>query len=283
MEKNIIFFDVDGTLVDVRPAREYIPESTIKAIQLTKQKGNLCFLCTGRSKAEIYDHILEVGFDGIIGAGGGFVEIGDEMLYHKKVSQESINHVVDYFDNHNFDYYIESNGGLFASKNLVKRLETIMYGDLENDPAARKKKEQEPSHFIPSLKEGYDMHRDDVNKICFLEKEGIPFTTIKDEFEKEFNVIHCTVPAFGDDSGELSVEGVNKASAIEVLINHLGIPKENTYAFGDGMNDVDMLEYCQYGIAVGNAKDGLKAIADEVTDDIVDDGIYNSMKKHGLI
>ncbi|MEG0277050.1 MAG: HAD hydrolase family protein [Coprobacillus sp.] len=197
MEKNIIFFDVDGTLVDVRPAREYIPESTIKAIQLTKQKGNLCFLCTGRSKAEIYDHILEVGFDGIIGAGGGFVEIGDEMLYHKKVSQESINHVVDYFDNHNFDYYIESNGGLFASKNLVKRLETIMYGDLENDPAARKKKEQEPSHFIPSLKEGYDMHRDDVNKICFLEKEGIPFTAIKDEFEKEFNVIHCTVPIWG--------------------------------------------------------------------------------------
>ncbi|MEG0549305.1 MAG: Cof-type HAD-IIB family hydrolase [Coprobacillus sp.] len=283
MEKNIIFFDVDGTLVDVRPAREYIPESTIKAIQLTKQKGNLCFLCTGRSKAEIYDHILEVGFDGIIGAGGGFVEIGDEMLYHKKVSQESINHVVDYFDNHNFDYYIESNGGLFASKNLVKRLETIMYGDLENDPAARKKKEQEPSHFIPSLKEGYDMHRDDVNKICFLEKEGIPFTAIKDEFEKEFNVIHCTVPIFGDESGELSVEGVNKASAIEALINHLGIPKENTYAFGDGMNDVDMLEYCQYGIAVGNAKDGLKAIADEVTDDIVDDGIYNSMKKHSLI
>ncbi|MEG0453539.1 MAG: Cof-type HAD-IIB family hydrolase, partial [Coprobacillus sp.] len=277
MEKNIIFFDVDGTLVDVRPAREYIPESTIKAIQLTKQKGNLCFLCTGRSKAEIYDHILEVGFDGIIGAGGGFVEIGDEMLYHKKVSQESINHVVDYFDNHNFDYYIESNGGLFASTNLVKRLETIMYGDLENDPAARKKKEQEPSHFIPSLKEGYDMHRDDVNKICFLEKEGIPFTAIKDEFEKEFNVIHCTVPIFGDESGELSVEGVNKASAIEALINHLGIPKENTYAFGDGMNDVDMLEYCQYGIAVGNAKDGLKAIADEVTDDIVDDGIYNSM------
>ncbi len=49
------------------------------------------------------------------------------------------------------------------------------------------------------------------------------------------------------------------------------------------MNDADMLEYCQYGIAVGNAKQGLKDIADEVTDDIANDGIYNSMKKHGLI
>ena len=167
--------------------------------------------------------------------------------------------------------------------NLVPRLERIMYGDLDNDPLARKKKEEEPSHFIPSLKVGYDLHRSDVNKICFLEKEGMPFETIKKEFENEFNVIHCTVPIFGDDSGELSVPGVSKASAIETLIQHLGIPKENTYAFGDGLNDIDMLEYCEHGIAVGNATQGLKDIADEITDDIAEDGIYNSMKKHGLI
>lgn len=283
MSKNIIFFDVDGTLVDVRPSREYIPESTIQAIHETRKKGNFCFLCTGRSKAEIYPYILDVGFDGIIGAGGGFVEIGNQMLYHKMVSQKAIDHVVNFFNHHDFDYYIESNGGLYASQNLVKRLEWITYGDLENDPEARKKKEETPSHFIPSLKEGYDLHRSDVNKICFLEKEGFPFERIKKEFVKEFNVISCTVPSFGDNSGELSVPGVNKASAIEALITYLNIPKENTYAFGDGLNDMDMLEYCQYGIAVGNAKEKLKEMADEVTDDIANDGIYNSMKKHNLI
>ena len=48
MNKKIIFFDVDGTLVDVRPAREYVPESTIKAVRETRKKGNLCFLCTRR-------------------------------------------------------------------------------------------------------------------------------------------------------------------------------------------------------------------------------------------
>lgn len=283
MSKKIIFFDVDGTLVDVRPSQEYIPASTVKAVQETRAKGNLCFLCTGRSKAEIFDHIMDVGFDGIIGAGGGFVEIGDKMLYHNKVSRDAINHVVDFFEANSFDYYIESNGGLYASKFLVPRLEKIMYGDLENDPKARETKEKAPSHFINSLKEGFDLHRDDVNKICFLEKEGYPFAAIRKEFETEFNVIHCTVPAFGDDSGELSVVGVNKASAINALINELKIPKENTYAFGDGLNDADMLEFCQYGIAVGNAKEELKKIADEVTDDIKDDGIYKAMKKHGLV
>ncbi len=283
MSKKIIFFDVDGTLVDVRPSREYIPESTIRAIKETRKKGNLCFLCTGRSKAEIYPYILDVGFDGIIGAGGGFVEIGDKILYHKQVSLNEVTHVVDFFDTNGFDYYVESNGGLYASKNLIPRLERIIYGDLENDPNAVKLKEESPSHFIEALKEGYDLHRTDVNKICFLEHDAFPFETVYKEFEKEFNVIHCTVPMFGDNSGELSVPGVNKQYAIDKLIKHLNIPKENTYAYGDGLNDIDMLEYCQYGIAVGNATEALKEIADEVTEDIAEDGIYNSMKKHGLI
>lgn len=282
MNKKIIFFEVEGTLVDVRPAREYVPESTIKAVRETRKKGNLCFLCTGRSLAEIYPHILDVGFDGIIGAGGGFVTIGDEMLYHKKVSDNDVHRVVDFFEENDYDYYLESNGGLFASENLVSRLEKITYGDLENDENARKKKEEQPSHFITSLIEGESMYRSDVNKICFLENKDIPFQTFNDLFQM-LSMSSCTVPAFGDDSGELSVVDVNKASAIETLIQHLNIPKENTFAFGDGMNDTDMLEYCHVGIAVGNAKEGLKEIADEVCDDIAKDGIYKAMKKHQLI
>ncbi len=283
MEKKIIFFDVDGTLVDVRPSREYIPESTVAAIRETRKKGNYCFLCTGRSLAEIYPHILEVGFDGIIGAGGGFAMIGNEMLFHKKVSDQSVTNVVDFFEEHKYDYYLESNGGLFASTNLIERLETISYGDLQNDPEARRRKEEHPSHFIESMKSGHDMYRSDVNKICFLENTDVPFAKIVDQFAHDFNVIHCTVPKFGDDSGELSVVGVSKSSAIESVISHLGLKQENTFAYGDGLNDTDMLEYCRHGIAVGNAKEKLKEIADEVCDDIAQDGIAKSMREHNLI
>ena len=127
------------------------------------------------------------------------------------------------------------------------------------------------------------MRRDDINKACFLENPNIPFNNIIKEFDREFNVIHCTVPAFGDNSGELSVPNIHKANAIETLINYLGIERKNTYAFGDGMNDKEMLEQVNSGIAVGNAKEGLKAVADEITDNIDNNGIYNSMKKHNLI
>lgn len=283
MEKKIIFFDVDGTLVAGVDGVEYVPESTKKAIALTRAKGNLVYLCTGRSKAEIYDFILDCGIDGVIGAGGGYVEIGDTMLYHKKVTKEAVNHMVDYFEANNFDYYVESNGGLFASKNLVKRLERIIYGDIENDLEARKRWQRKENHFINALIEGEELRRDDINKACFLENPNIPFDDIINEFKNEFNVIHCTVPMFGDDSGELSVPNIHKANAIETLISYLGIDRKNTYAFGDGMNDKEMLEYVNVGIAVGNAKEGLKAVADEVTDDITNDGIYNAMKRHNLI
>ena len=84
MEKKIIFFDVDGTLVSDTGGIEHVPESAKRAIALTRAKGNLVYLCTGRSKAEIYDFILECGIDGVIGAGGGYIEIGNQMLYQIK-------------------------------------------------------------------------------------------------------------------------------------------------------------------------------------------------------
>lgn len=283
MKKKIIFFDVDGTLIPDEPGFDDVLESTKIAVAKTREKGNLVYLCTGRSKAEIYPHIMEIGVDGVIGAGGGYVEMGDTMLYHKKVTDEAVKHMVDYFEKHNFDYYLESNGGLFASKNLVPRLEFILYGDHINDPEAKKRKEKGGNHFIDAMIEHEDMYRKDINKACFLENKEIPFNDIVKEFSDEFNVIHCTVPAFGDDSGELSVPNIHKANAIEALITHLGIAQEDTFAFGDGLNDIEMLQYCHVGIAMGNAKQGLKDIADEITDDASSDGIYNAMKRHNLI
>lgn len=280
IDKKIIFIDVDGTLCN---DSGLVPESAAVAIKEARKNGHLIYLCTGRSKAEIYDFIMEIGFDGIIGAGGGFVEIGNEMLYHKRVSAANVKHLVDFFNKHNIDFYIESNGGLYASDNLIPRLETIIYGDVENNPTAKYEKENNPNHFIEAMIIGQDLYRNDVNKACFLEPKEITFEEIKEEFKNEFEVIHCTVPAFGDDSGELGVPGVHKATAIEILLKHLNIDVKDTIAIGDGMNDAEMFEFCALGIAMGNAKQGLKEIADEITDTHDEGGIYNSFKKHGLI
>ncbi len=283
MNKKIIFFDIDGTLVVHQNGKEIILPSTIEAIQKTKEKGNLVYLCTGRSKAEIFDFILDVGFDGIIGAGGGFVEINNNVLYHKVINKSSVKHMVDFFEKNNMDYYLETNEGLFGSKNLLPRLERLLFGDIDSDIEARKRRDNKESPFINAIHFCNEMIITDINKACFLEEPTIPFDTIKQQFEDEFTIHHCTVPMFGHNSGELSIPGVDKATAIDAVIKHLGIKQEDTYAFGDGLNDIEMFEYCNCGIAMKDGKQGLKEIADEITLNSYEDAIYHSMKKHNLI
>lgn len=279
-DQKIVFIDVDGTLV---ADDGYVPESAQLACKKARENGHILLLCTGRSKAEIYDEIWDVGFDGIIGAGGGFVEYQGEMLYHKKVQPEDVQHMVRFFNEHGIDFYLESNSALYASRNLRSHLERRIYGDIDNDPVAREKKERSPHPFITGLTYGEaDLCKDDVNKVCFLESE-VPFTRIKEEFQGKFEVIQCTVPAFGRDSGEMMIPGIHKAVAIEYLLEHLGMSRDNTIAIGDGMNDAEMLEFCAVGIAMGNAKPGLIGLADHVTDSVENDGLYKSFVHLGLV
>ncbi|MBM6860337.1 Cof-type HAD-IIB family hydrolase [Clostridium saudiense] len=279
MSKKVIFLDVDGTLVNDNGV---VPESAKIAVRKAKENGHYVFLCTGRSKAELYDDIMEIGFDGVIGAAGGYIEVNNEMILHKKVSREDVEHLVRYFDENNIDFYLESNGGLFASKNCKKTLNRLVFEGVDKESEQYKELEKGIGQFIEALIEGENLIRDDINKVSFLDSET-SIEVIKEEFKDKFNVIHCTVPMFGENSGELSVPGVHKALAIEYLLNYLGLSKDVTFAYGDGINDMEMLQYVNCGIAMGNAKEALKEIACDITGTHDEDGIYNSFKKYRLI
>jgi Cof subfamily protein (haloacid dehalogenase superfamily) len=111
----------------------------------------------------------------------------------------------------------------------------------------------------------------------------LPIETIRKEFESKFTVIPSTVSLFGKNSGELSIPGIHKATAIAKVLQQLKISKKDTFAYGDSLNDLEMLEFVQHGIAMGNAKEEVKKAADDITNSHDEDGIYNSFKKYGLI
>lgn len=281
--KKILFIDIDGTLVDQGVGKEKIPSSAITAIKKTREKGNYVYLCTGRSKPEIFSFILDIGIDGIIGAGGSYIEINNEIIFHEMLPSDVVKDIISYFDANHFDYYLEANNGLYGSKNLIKRLQYLIYGDIDNDLEAKQRLEKNESQFITSIDDTTKPILEKINKICFLGQSSIPFETIQQRFKDVVTVHHCTVPIFGDNSGEFSLKDLHKAQAIEKVLLHLNMKQENTFAFGDGLNDIEMLQYCNVGIAMGNAVQKLKNIADDITDNIDEDGLYKAFKKHDLL
>ena len=278
MDKSIIFLDVDGTLVN---DNGIVPNSAEVAIKEARKNGHLIFLSTGRSKAELFDHIMDIGFDGVIAAAGGYIELNNKTIMHKKFKEEEVKEIVEYFNEKGIDFYLEANGGLFASKGCKEHLIKILFDENQSEKQ-REELEKGMKPFIECLINGENLYRDDINKISFLGSNN-DINEIIAKFSEKFNIIPSTVPMFGENSGEVSLKGIHKANAIEVLLEHLDVPNENTYAYGDGINDKEMLEFVNTGVAMGNAKEELKAIADDITDIHDNDGIYNSFKKHGLI
>lgn len=81
-------------------------------------------------------------------------------------------------------------------------------------------------------------------------------------------------------SVDIISKGSGKVLGIKKYIKMMNILKEETMAFGDGENDLEMLEFVEYGVALGNGVDELKKIANYVTDDIDDDGVYNAIQHY---
>ena len=79
------------------------------------------------------------------------------------------------------------------------------------------------------------------------------------------------------------MRGVNKATGIRDVVEFLHMSQADTIGVGDGQNDFDMLRYCDVGVAMGNSRDEVKAVADIVTDDIKEDGLKNAMVHLGLV
>lgn len=82
---------------------------------------------------------------------------------------------------------------------------------------------------------------------------------------------------------DIYLPGYTKGKAVRYLSEKLGIDFEDTFAFGDACNDVEMLKIVKYGIAMGNGTEEIKAIAFDITDDVANDGIYNALIKYKVI
>jgi Cof subfamily protein (haloacid dehalogenase superfamily) len=278
MERKAVFLDVDGTLVNDRGV---VPDSARSAVQRARANGHLVFLCTGRSLAELWPEIMDIGFDGVIAAAGGYIELDGEVLAHVSIPAEQVRRVVEFFDDRGVQYFLEANSGLYGSPDLKPRLRQLVHAWV-TDETILAELERGFGPFIDSVIVGADPGRDDINKISFLHSE-VTLDEVRAQFSDTFTIIPGTVPVFGPNSGELSIPGIHKAGAIQTLLDHLGLDLADTMAYGDGHNDLEMLQHVAVGVAMGNAVPELKDIADDITGSPDEDGLFTSFTKYGLI
>lgn len=273
-----VFLDVDGTLVSYEGV---LPESAVQAIKEAQTNGHKIYTVTGRSKAEMYQHILDIGFDGYIGGNGNYIESDEEVLAHKTLPLEDTTAIVDWLHERGLEFYLEANSGLYASENFEERGQVTMQQYVAYKGQANAEQTTVRTAF-PEMLFGEDLYRDDINKISFILEDYQDFLDAKEAFP-QFQA--GTWGGRGELAlfGDLALANINKKTAIEYLLDVKGVDPKDTFAFGDAKVDLPMFEICEIGVAMGNGGNEIKEAADYITDAAEDDGLYNAFKHFNLI
>lgn len=255
-----IFFDIDGTLLSHRTKK--VPESTKKALQLLHEKGIYTFIATGRHISEIKDlPINDLEFEGFITLNGQYCYNKEGLIYDSPIHPQDIKNVITYIDKHPLPC-------IFVEKEL-------MYINFHNK--AVQIVQDSISTPLPDLN---DLHRG-LNEPIY---QVIPYDLTTKQEENFLKLMpHCKATRWHELSIDVIPSHGGKKNGIAKVLEYYNIKQEETMAFGDGMNDIDMFEFCEISIAMGNASDKVKNAASDVTDDIDDNGIEKALKKYNII
>ncbi len=275
MKTKYVFLDIDGTLVDFKTE---IPPSAIKALKAAQSNGHKMIIASGRPLFIIYKKLLEViDFDGIIASGGSCVIADGEVIFQSLIEGDSLATVVNYFKQEGIHYILQAKDATYVEQDFV---DVVLPG---------MRKDGYSEDLIKSAYLNYTLVNDvravnGAEKLSFFCSPHSP-KKISSDLGEKYYVVDYSVGRVSDSGffGEMNNAGVNKATAIELYLNHVGGSLEDTVAIGDSGNDLEMINFAHIGIAMGNATEPIKAAADFTTTAVDNDGIYNAFVKLGLI
>ena len=255
--RNAVFFDIDGTLA----IRRDVPDSAAEAVRTLRNSGNSVFICTGRNASYVRRHFSAYA-DGFICANGRYAFMASEVLYDHPVGAELLERAMKEV--------------LSLSCGIIFFGNTHAYyaGGPDGYERFCEAHAGEPVDYFRSFSETEPIYTLDV---FFHTEEELHAIETRLEDSCLFNP-HLPWP-----TADVTVLGYDKGSALCAVIEHLGIPKEHAYAFGDGRNDLCMFREAGHTVAMGNGAAELKAAAEFVTTDIHDDGVKNGLLHFNLI
>lgn len=262
----LICLDLDGTFLT---SKRKLNKKTLNYIKALHKKGINISISTGRPSFDAKFHADQVGKDVYYIASNGAVlghNIKDELFYEESFTDVALSKIVDETKKYRIKpiFYTKNDIILWGPRNFLVHMIIAL--------VAAKQLFKYMRYFLSFKKiDSYTRDKNDaVEKAVYYTRSNTLLNRIKNHLGEELFDLAIT-----DDSCiEITPKGVNKARGVKELIDHLGITKEEVIAFGDSENDIEMLKFAGCGVAVGNACQRVKDIADQVCDTNDNDGIY---------
>ena len=257
-----LFFDIDGTLVSFKTLQ--IPQSTIDAIAAARKNGVKIFISTGRPP-QIMNNIGALQerdlIDGYITMNGSYCYVGDQVIFKNPIAKDNVQALVEECKTHHYPCIFVGEKEISVCQ-PDETLKKIFYEFL-----------RVKEFPIVSFEEGtsYDAY------------QLTPFFSLETENEIRKQMPDCEFGRWHPTFVDITAKGNTKQKGMEHILAHFGMDVSETMAFGDGGNDVPMLKFAEIGVAMGNANDDVKEIANYVTSSVDEDGIANALKHFGII
>ncbi|AIQ49056.1 phosphatase [Paenibacillus sp. FSL R7-0273] len=256
-DKKTIFFDIDGTIYD---EDKNVPASTREAIAELQRRGHNVVIATGRGAYMFKELREELGIDSFVSLNGQYVVYKGKVIYTNRLETEVLKELTLFADKNDHPVaYIDATDMKVNTAEHVNIVTSI--GSLKL--------------AFPTYDAEYFLLNDIYQAIIFCPQES---QAAYEEAYPELKFVRWHPLGMDVLPGNGS-----KANGIAKMLEILGVDKADVYAFGDGLNDLEMLSYVGHGIAMGNAEEEVKAAAAYVTRHVSEDGIYEGLKMVGLL
>jgi Cof subfamily protein (haloacid dehalogenase superfamily) len=255
--KKIVFFDIDGTLLD---HEKCLPASTKKAINLLKKNDVFVAIATGRAPFMFESLCEELAIESFVSFNGQFVVFENEMIYENPLNEAELQRLFQ-----------------DAEKNahpLIFMNEETMKASVRHHPFIEKGM---GSLNFPHPEKDNTFY---VNRKIY---QSLLFCENQDENHYLSGYPQFDFIRWHPNAVDILPKGGSKAEGIKKMIKRLGFDLKDVYAFGDGLNDLEMLREVGIGVAMGNGVPEAKELADFITSDVSEDGIWNGLKELQLI
>lgn len=253
----IAFFDVDGTLVDMK--KKKISLKTVETLQRLRRRGILICMATGRTPVTV-PKFDGVEFDAYLTFNGSLCYNSTDVMFSNAIPSEDVQKLI-------------SNAAAMGRPVSIATKDRLAANGYDDDLAEYYSFAGIPLEVT-----------DDFNAVARQEVYQVMLGCRASDHQALLQgVAGARITGWWDRAVDVIPANCSKGRGIEKILEYYGIRKEEAIAFGDGNNDLEMLQAVGIGVAMENGSPQLKAVASEVCGHVADDGIYHYCLRNGLI